>query len=107
MAAIGIMQVVGILAAIASVASFSPQAWKIIRTRDVKGLSAGMYVLTVTAFALWMTYGLLQGDLALIVPNLLCLLLSTFILIMILLPKPARDNVSETITDAVAQEKTG
>lgn len=99
------MQVVGTLAAIASVASFSPQAWKIIRTHDVKGLSAGMYVLTVAAFALWMTYGFLQGDWALIVPNILCLILSAFILMMILLPKRARDNVSDTINEAVTQEK--
>lgn len=93
------------MAAVASVVSFSPQAWKIIRTRDVKGLSAGMYALTVTAFALWMTYGLLQGDWALIVPNTLCLILAGFILMMIMLPKRARDNVSDTINDAVTPEK--
>ncbi len=106
MAAIGIMQAVGTMAAIASVVSFSPQAWKIIRTRDVKGLSSGMYALTVAAFALWMTYGLLRGDWALIVPNTLCLILSAFILMMILLPKSVRDNVSETLNDAITPEKT-
>lgn len=105
MAIINIIQVVGTMAAIASVVSFSPQAWKIIRTRDVKGLSAGMYSMTVTAFALWMTYGLMQSDWALIVPNTLCLLLSGFILTMILLPKHSRENVSDTITNVVVPEK--
>lgn len=106
MTTINMIQAVGTIAAIASVASFSPQAWKIIRTRNVEGLSGGMYALTVTAFALWMTYGWLQGDWALIVPNTLCLILSGFILMMIMLPKQARNNVSETINDAIIPEKS-
>ena len=106
MAAVGIVQVIGTMAAIASVVSFSPQAWKIIRTRDVKGLSTGMYTLTVAAFALWMTYGLLQGDWTLFVPNFLCLIFSGFILMMIMMPKKARDNVSDTINDKITPEKT-
>lgn len=106
MSTINMIQVVGTMAAIASVASFSPQAWKIIRTRDVEGLSAGMYALTVTAFALWMTYGLMQGDWALILPNTLCLILSGFILMMIMLPKQARNNVSDTISDVITPEKS-
>lgn len=106
MAAISTMQIVGTIAAIASVVSFSPQAWKIIRTRDVNGLSAGMYTLTVAAFALWMAYGWLQGDYALIIPNTLCLLLSGFILIMIMLPKHKRENVSDVISDVVVPESS-
>src|ERR1039458_1741764 len=37
----------GALAAIASTASFAPQAWKIIKTRETKNLSTIMYGLTV------------------------------------------------------------
>jgi MtN3 and saliva related transmembrane protein len=94
-AAIG--QIVGVLAAIVSTASFAPQAWKIIWTRNTKGLSAGMYVLTVSAFALWLGYGLLKRDWALIVPNALCLVLSLFILTMILVPRRTRTEIAETI----------
>ena len=43
----------GTAAAIASTVSFTPQAWKIIQTAETKNISAGVYVITVTAFALW------------------------------------------------------
>lgn len=90
-------QVVGTLAACASVASFLPQAWKIVKTRDVKGLSPLMYLLTVSAFALWMTFGLLKSEWALIVPNALCLAAAAFILAMVLLPRRKREEVADTL----------
>ncbi|WP_244604713.1 MULTISPECIES: PQ-loop domain-containing transporter [Mesorhizobium] len=42
---------VGYLAAIWAMTSFTPQAWKIIRTRDTNSISAPMYALTVVGFA--------------------------------------------------------
>jgi MtN3 and saliva related transmembrane protein len=84
------VQTIGILAATASTASFAPQAWKILLTRDVKGLSKSMYALTALGFALWLSFGILKGEWALIVPNAICLILSAFILIMLILPQPAR-----------------
>lgn len=98
---IPIVQIVGVMAAMASTASFAPEAWKVIRTRDVSGLSAGMYALTVAAFALWLGYGALQADWALIVPNALCLALAAFIFAMILMPKQKREDVAGTIERAV------
>ena len=77
----------GYLAAIASMASFIPQAWKIIRTRDTSSISAGMYVLTVTGFSFWMIYGFITGQWPIIVTNTVCLVLSAFILFMKLLPE--------------------
>ena len=91
------VQIIGTLAACASVASFLPQAWKIIKTRDVEGLSPLMYLLTVSAFALWMTFGLLKGEWALIVPNGLCLAAAAFILAMVLLPKQKREEVADVL----------
>jgi MtN3 and saliva related transmembrane protein len=91
--------IIGLCAAVASTASFAPQAWRLISTRDVKGLSTGMYLLTVTSFALWMTYGLLRGDWALIVPNMICLVLSGFILTMLVLPSAKRDQVADAVED--------
>ena len=51
--------ILGSLAAIASTVSFAPQAVKIIRTRQTKDISLGMYAITVTAFALWCAYYIL------------------------------------------------
>ena len=91
------IQFVGIMAAIASTVSFLPQAWKIISTRDVKGLSRRMYSLTVIGFALWLTYGIGKGDWALIVPNAICLTLTLFILAMISLPRAKRDALASSV----------
>jgi MtN3 and saliva related transmembrane protein len=93
------IQIVGTAAAVASTISFAPQAWKIIRTRDVTGLSAPMYLITVSAFALWLSYGWLKSDWALIVPNALCFGLSGFILVMICLPKKNRQKVADAIEE--------
>lgn len=92
-----ISELVGWLATAASTASFTPQAWKIIRTRSTADISAGMYVLTVTGFSLWATYGLLLGSWPLIATNGICLSLSAFILVMKLLPRRKREMVADVL----------
>ena len=87
----------GILAAICSVTSFAPQAWKIIKTRDTSSLSTPMYVLTVIGFVLWTAFGVLQAQWTIAVPNFICASLATFILTMKLLPRQTRDAVAETL----------
>lgn len=59
----------GYLAAAASMASFVPQAWKIIRSGHTKDISVGTYILTVSAFALWLSYGFLQQQWPLVLSN--------------------------------------
>jgi MtN3 and saliva related transmembrane protein len=88
---------VGACAAVCSVTSFTPQAWKVIRTRDTRSLSAPMYTLTVVGFALWTSYGALLGEWPIMVPNAICGLLSAFILAMILLPRRSREAVAQTL----------
>lgn len=88
---------IGGLAAIASVASFTPQAWRIIKDRRTDGLSAAMYALTCVGFALWTSFGVLKGEWAIIVPNSICLVLSAFILILILLPPRQTKAVAEAL----------
>lgn len=88
----------GYLAAIASMASFIPQAWKIIRSRQTKDISVGMYLLTVSAFALWLAYGIALRQWPLVVSNGLCFALSAFILAMTLLPQRQKDKVADAVT---------
>jgi len=96
-----IVSVIGGLAAAASTASFAPQAWKIIKTRETEGISVGMYGITVVGFALWFAYGLMLGQWPLIATNSICLLLSAFILIMKILSPPAKDAVADALDPAV------
>ncbi len=92
-----ITALVGSLATLASVVSFLPQAWKIIRTRDTTAISTRMYAVTVVGFSLWLTYGLLLERWPLIATNGLCLLLSAFILAMKLLPQHRKDAVADAL----------
>ena len=91
---------VGSLAAACSVASFAPQAWKIIRTRDTNSLSTGMYVLTVCGFGLWLAYGVMLGQWPLIVTNGACLSMASFILAMKLASPRQRAKVAEALSPA-------
>lgn len=89
--------VVGTIGACASVASFTPQAWKIIRQRSTEGLSLAMFALTCIAFSAWTTFGVLKGEWTLIVPNAICLIFALFILAMIALPARRTREVAEAL----------
>ena len=53
---------IGFAAASLTTASFVPQAWLTFRTRDVRGISLGMYSVFTLGVALWLAYGwLLQA----------------------------------------------
>jgi MtN3 and saliva related transmembrane protein len=93
----GWIEIVGFCAAAASVASFFPQAWKIIKSRETENLSAPMYVLTSIGFALWLIFGVARGEWALILPNALCLAATLFILLMILAPARTTAALAEKL----------
>ena len=90
-------ELVGALASVASVSSFAPQAWKVIRTRETSSLSSAMYGLTVAGCSLWLAYGIMLEQWPLIVTNGICLSLAAFILLMKLLPPSGRKAVAEAI----------
>lgn len=87
----------GWLATLASTVSFTPQAWKIIKTRKTDDISRGMYLITVFGFACWTTYGALLDEWPIIVTNSICFTLSAFILVMKLLPRREKEAVADTL----------
>lgn len=97
-----LITITGVAAALCSVVSFGPQAWRIIRTRDTKAISAVTYGVTVVGFTLWTLYGLLLKQWPIIVTNSVCFLLAGFILVMKLLPRPKREAVADALD--VSQE---
>jgi MtN3 and saliva related transmembrane protein len=89
--------IIGYAAALCSTISFTPQAWKIIKSRQTKDISAGMYAFTVTGFALWLVFGSMLRQWPIVVSNFVCLVLSAFILLMKLLPHRQKDAVADSI----------
>ncbi len=73
---------IGYLAASLTTASFVPQALLTLRTRDVSGISLGMYSAFTIGVALWLAYGLTIGEWPIIVANALTLALAATILAM-------------------------
>lgn len=89
---------VGAVGSLTSIASFAPQAWRIIKTRDTHAIAGATYMLTVTSFATWTAYGLLLAQWPLIVTNAICFVLAAFILVMKLLPRRQRDHVADALS---------
>jgi MtN3 and saliva related transmembrane protein len=73
---------IGYLAAALTTASFVPQALLTLRTRNVSGISLGMYSAFTAGVALWLVYGISLGELPIIVANALTLALAATILTM-------------------------
>lgn len=75
-------ELVGYLAACLTTCSFVPQAWLTFRTRDVRGISLGMYSVFTAGVALWLAYGLMTGAWPVVVANAITLVLALAILVM-------------------------
>ena len=75
-------EVVGFYAGLCSMVSFTPQLIKTWRERDARSISLRMYVVTVTGFSLWVTYGVMIGSWPVMLTNSVCLILSALILAM-------------------------
>ena len=71
---------IGTEAAVLTTASFVPQAWHSFKTRDVSGVSLGMYSVFTLGVALWLLYGVLLQSWPLMIANSITLVLAAAIL---------------------------
>ena len=77
-----IADIIGTAAAILTTASFVPQVWLTYKTRDVSGVSLGMYSAFTVGIALWLVYGLLMGAWPIVAANAVTLTMAVAILVM-------------------------
>ncbi len=86
--------IIGTLAATLTTASFVPQAWHTFQTKDVKGISLGMYSAFTLGVAMWLVYGLLIREWPIVFANAVTLSLAAAILVMKLRyhEEPAQDE---------------
>lgn len=73
---------IGTAAAILTTASFVPQAFHTFKTRDVSGISLGMYGTFTAGIACWLAYGWLLGAWPIVIANVITLALALAILFM-------------------------
>ncbi len=82
MAPMSLTELFGYCAAVLTTISFVPQAWHTFKTRDVRGISLGMYSVFTAGVACWLIYGLLLGAWPIVIANVVTLVLAGGILVM-------------------------
>jgi MtN3 and saliva related transmembrane protein len=88
----------GYLAATLTTASFVPQAVLTLRTRNVSGISLGMYSAFTLGVALWLVYGWRLGEWPIVVANALTLALAATILVTkLLVDREARRAAADAL----------
>ena len=70
----------GLLAATLTTIAFIPQVTKIWKSKSAKDVSLGMFIVFCTGVALWLAYGVLLGEMPIIIANTITLLLGLAIL---------------------------
>ena len=74
--------IIGLVAAVLTTSAFLPQAWKVVRTRETAAISLAMYTLFSVGVALWLAYGLMTAQWAIVGANAVTLVFAAIILVM-------------------------
>ena len=85
------VEVVGLLAACSTILYAFPQFWRVLTTRDVKGVSTTTWVLTAMNTSVWALYGVREQLLPAVLPAVL--LLPTAALILVLKVRDKRQTL--------------
>lgn len=79
---LSLASMIGFFAGLCSASSFVPQVVKAWREGDTEAISKRMYIVTVSAFSLWIVYGVMIGSWPIIAFNTISLMLSGAILVL-------------------------
>ena len=77
-----VSDMLGYAAATLTSLSFVPQAWRTFRTKDVSGISLKMYSVFTLGVAVWLAYGIVLGEVPMMLANGLTLVLACAVLVM-------------------------
>lgn len=75
-------EIIGMVAAIITTASFLPQVFKTYKTKDTSGLSLTMYITFFVGIVLWLIYGIHLKSLPMILANAITAVSSLLLVIM-------------------------
>ena len=74
------IEILGLIAAALTTASFLPQVYKTWKTKDVSGLSLPMFSIFFVGICLWFVYGLYVNSISIVLANGITII-SCFLLI--------------------------
>ena len=76
------ISVMGFAAGTLTTSSFVPQVIKLARTKQTKDVSFWMYVIISIGIGLWLLYGIANGDLPVVMANIISLILVLSVLVL-------------------------
>lgn len=76
------LTILGIVAGICTSAAVVPQIYKTFKTKKAEDVSPFMFITTITGNGLWIFYGFVKKDPAIISTNILSLTLNTTMLVL-------------------------
>jgi len=74
------LQILGYVGGMLIIISFIPQLAIIIKNKSSHNVSFGMYIISLIAQILWLIYGILKNDIAIILTNVGTLIITVLIL---------------------------
>ena len=75
------IKIIGLVAGALTTFSFLPQVIKTWKSKSAKDLSLGMFSIFCTGVALWLVYGILLGELPIILANVVTLVFCSILLV--------------------------
>lgn len=94
------IQILGLAAAALTTIANFPQAYKIIKTKNTRDISAVTYALLLSGLLLWLAYGIIKSDLPIIIGNGIAATLAGTILFL----KFVSPKVLDALHDSVVPE---
>ena len=79
---IDLHEIIGLVAAVLTTASFLPQVFKTYKTKNTSGLSLTMYIVFFIGVMLWTVYGIYINSLSVILANSITAILALYLIFM-------------------------
>jgi MtN3 and saliva related transmembrane protein len=76
-------EIIGLLAALLTTASFVPQVYKTWKSKSAESLSLTMYLVFLVGIILWLIYGIHLNSLSMIIANSITAVLAIFLIVFI------------------------
>lgn len=75
-------EIIGSIAGILTTVCYMPQVWHCYKSKQVAGISLGMYVVLTVGIGLWLVYGAMIGSWPMVVANSITLTMILMIMMM-------------------------
>lgn len=89
------IQILGLFAALLTTISNIPQAYKIIKTKETKGVSVWSNLVLFAGLMIWVVYGLKRDDWPVIIANTVSALITAAVIFLKLISKQKLEDIHQ------------